>query len=220
MPTTPISLPERLYLLSWDPHRKRFTGSGERGLLLRAAALTELLAAGALRDEDGKAVAAPHVRAPQDPLLALVLEEVATSGRPRTWQHWVRHRARHARGLVRDRLAAARWIRVQPRRVLGIFPVDDVTPRDTRAVRRLADSARSALHGVRPEGISDADAAAVALAAAARLRTVVSRADGKQRKDRIEALTARTGPVPKALRKAVDSQHAATVATSSGGGGG
>jgi hypothetical protein len=215
VPTTPISLAERLYLLSYDPERKRFTGSGERGLLLRAAALTELLAARALRDEDGKAVAVPGARPPQDPLLALVLEEVAASGRSRTWQHWVRHRARHARGLVRDRLAAARWVRVQQRRMLGIFPVDDVTVRDTRAVRRIADSARSALHGVRPEGVAEADAAAVALAAAARLRTVVSRAEAKQRKDRIDALTARTGPVPKALRKAVDSQHAAAA---SGGG--
>ncbi|MCE3553690.1 hypothetical protein LWC33_19805 [Pseudonocardia sp. RS11V-5] len=115
MPTTPLSLAEQLYLLSYDPTRKRFTGSGERGLLLRAAA--------------------------------------------------------------------------------------------------LLDSARSARHGVRPEGIAEADAAAVALAAAARLRTVVGRADAKQRKDRIEALTARTGPVPKALRKAVDSQHAATAAS-------
>jgi hypothetical protein len=215
--TTPLSLAERLYLLSYDPTRKRFTGSGERGLLLRAAALTELLAAGALRDEGGKAVAVPAARPPQDPLLALVLEEIGASGRPRTWQHWVRHRDRHAKGLVRDRLAAARWIRVQPRRLLGLFPVDDVTVRDTRAVRRLLDSARSALHGARAEGIAEADAAAVALAAAARLRTVVSRADAKQRQDRIEALTARTGPVAKALRKAVDSRHAATAAAAGGG---
>ncbi|GAA4674503.1 GPP34 family phosphoprotein [Pseudonocardia yuanmonensis] len=218
MPTTPISLPERLYLLGYDPQRKRFTGSGERGCLLRAAALTELLAAGALRDEGGKAVAVPRATPPADPLLAQVLEEVAGDTRPRSWQHWVRRRARHAPGLVRDRLAAARWLRVEPHRVLGIFPGHSVTVRDTRAVRRLADSARAALHGTRPEEVAEADAAAVALAAAARLRTVVSRADGKRRRDRIDALTARTGPVPKVLRKVVDASRAATVAASSGGG--
>ncbi|MCE0764000.1 GPP34 family phosphoprotein [Pseudonocardia kujensis] len=96
-----------------------------------------------------------------------MLAEVAASGRPRTWQHWVRHRARHAGGLVRDRLAASRRIRVQQRRLLGIFPVDDVTVRDTRAGRRLLDSARAALQGARPEGIAEADAAAAAGAAAA-----------------------------------------------------
>ncbi|WP_181783306.1 GOLPH3/VPS74 family protein, partial [Pseudonocardia pini] len=132
---TPDTLAGQLYLLGWDLDKRRLTHSTHRGLLLRAAALTDLLAAGLLREENGKPVPVHGSRPPADPLLAAVLAEVAESARPRSWRRWIGHHAGRADRIVRDRLAAERWVRVEPRRFLGIIPADRVTVRDTRVVR-------------------------------------------------------------------------------------
>jgi hypothetical protein len=211
VPTTPITLPERMYLISWDPDRRRFTGSGERDLLLRAAALADLVLAGVLRDADGRAVVVPGARPPADPFLAEVFAQVAARERPRRWQTWVNHRSGRATRLVRDRLAQARWVAVEPRRLLGIIPADRVTARDPRAVRRLIDAAAATLRAPRVDTVPETDAAAAALAAAAGLRTVLSRKEARARKERISALGERIAPVPTALRKAVSGRHAAAA---------
>ncbi|GAA1861854.1 hypothetical protein GCM10009836_47640 [Pseudonocardia ailaonensis] len=199
-----LTLPERLYLLTYDAERNRFGASGERGALVRAAALTQLLAAGALKDEDGRVVAVPRARV-TDPFLAQVLAEVAEhTGRPRRWQTWVGRRAGKANRQVRDALAGARWIRVEERTLLPAR----VTPRDPRAVRKLVDATRAVLRAPRLDTADRTDADALGLAAAARLRTVVSRAEAKQHKERLDAVT---GPPAKGLRKAIDAQHAAAA---------
>lgn len=207
-----LTLPERLYLLSWDRERTRFTGSGERDLLLRAAALAELLLAGLLEDENGRAVVVAGAKPPTDTFLAEVFAQVGASARRKKWESWVNHRAGRAKRAVRDQLAAGRWVKVEQRRLLGVFPADRVTARDPRAVHRLTDAAVAALRAPRIDTVPDADAASAALAAAAGLRTVVSRKEARERKARITALGERIAPVPTALRKAISGRHAATAA--------
>lgn len=205
-----LSLPQRLYLLSWDRERRRFTGSGERDLLLRAGALAELLLAGLLKDDDGRVAVVSGAKPPADPFLAEVLAQVE-AGKPRKWQHWVNHRARRAPQTVRDQLAAGRWVSVEPRRLLGVFPADRVVARDPRAVRKLTDAATAALRAPRADTVPAAEAAAAALAATVHLRTVVSRKEARARRERIQTLGARIAPVPTALRKAVSGRHAAAA---------
>lgn len=93
----PDTLPGRLYLLAYDPERERVTGGRNLDLLLRAAALTDLLRRGLLRDEGGKPVVTGPPPAGLDPVLAEQLTLIADS-RPHRWQHWIQRRARTARG--------------------------------------------------------------------------------------------------------------------------
>ncbi|WP_233515503.1 GPP34 family phosphoprotein [Marinitenerispora sediminis] len=94
-----LTLPQRLYLLSYDPGRKRFdpAGPAHRGQLPRAAALAELAIGGRLRDHGGRA-ARTGVRPPDDPFLAAVRADVSPD-RPCPWITAVsRRRARRLRG--------------------------------------------------------------------------------------------------------------------------
>ncbi|GAA3394798.1 GOLPH3/VPS74 family protein [Cryptosporangium minutisporangium] len=205
-------LPARLFLLAYDPKKQRLTNTSFLGTLLRAGALTELVLAGHVADQDGRVVVVgnPVVA---DPLQSAVLAEIAASSRPRKWQHWIGRRGRAAVTLVREQLAAEHVIRAERQRVLGLFPIWNVSLRDTRTRSRLAESARRALRGGEPVDRLDLrDAAVVALAASGELKIVVSRADRRQFKRRLEALGERVGPVVKGLRKAVQAAQSAAAA--------
>jgi hypothetical protein len=206
-----LTLPQRLYLLSWDRERKRFVGSGERDLLLRAGALAELLLTGLLADEAGRAVVVAGAKAPADPFLAEVFAQIEAAAKPKKWQSWVNHRAGRAKRTVRDQLAAGRWVKVEQRRLLGMIPADRVTVRDPLAVRKLVDAAAAAVRAPRVDTVPAVDAAAAALAATANLRTVLPRKEARARKERITALGERIAPVPTALRKAISGRHAAAA---------
>jgi hypothetical protein len=203
----PDSLPGRLYLLAYDTERGRLTCRSELGYIMRAGALADLLLAGHLTDEGGR----PRAGDPAgltDPLLAEVLGQIAAS-RPRHWRHWVAKRDRQAVQSVRDRLAADGWIRLERRRVLGIFPATSVTVRDSRAVKRLAGTVSSALRGGRPVSRLDPrDATLAALAAAGEMKPVMPRAVRRANKRRIAELSEVAAPVPRALTKAIQSARA------------
>jgi hypothetical protein len=206
----PESLPGRLYLLAYDTRRGRMTGRSELGFIMRAGALADLLLAGHLTDEGGKPRAANSAPLP-DPLLEAVLRQVAGSRR-RSWRHWVNKGARQAPRGVRDQLAADGWLRLEPRRVLGLFPTTSVTVRDTRVVKRLAATVSSALRGGQPVARLDPrDAALVALAAAGELKVVLPRALRRANKQRIIELGEIAGPVPRALTKAIQGARAAAT---------
>ncbi|WP_067480915.1 GOLPH3/VPS74 family protein [Actinomadura hibisca] len=201
----PDSLPARMFLLSYDLTKKRLSGRGELGYLLRAAALTELYLDGRLVDERRR----PRPGTPgQDPYG--VLAEI-TESRPRSWQHWVRKGHRAMVTTVRAELVAGGWIREEQGRALGLFPVRRITVRDPRVVKTLWGGASSALHGRPVAHVNSYDAAAVALAAAAELKTVLPRGDRRRHKRRIAELTARTGPAAPAMRKVIQAQHAAAA---------
>ncbi|MEW9550567.1 GPP34 family phosphoprotein [Nonomuraea sp. NPDC050783] len=206
------SLARSAFLLALDPRKERLTQRGELGLLLRAAALAELLLAGNLADESGRARALTAPAAEPGSLRAVVWEQIASSP-PRSWRRWVRKDKGKAVGVVRDELAAARMISVERRRVL-LFPVERITARKAYLSRRLAERVGRAVRGGGPVGRLDEDVRVLAaLAAAARLRTVVpSRREARPRRDRIRQLSAPVEPIVTALRRSVDEARSASAA--------
>jgi hypothetical protein len=205
----PAFLPGRLYLLAYDTRRQRMTARSELGFVLRAGALTDLMLTGHLTDEGGRA-RAMTAEYPGDPLLDAVLQQIAGS-RPRSWQHWVSTGARRFPRQVRDQLAAQGHVRLDPHRVLGLFPSTKVSVRDTRVVKRLAATVSATLRNGRPVStLPPRDAALVALAAAGELQVVLPRPVRRAGKQRIEELSTVTGPVPRALRKAIAAARASS----------
>jgi Golgi phosphoprotein 3 (GPP34) len=202
---TTESLPARLYLSAYDPTRNRLTGRGELGVLMRAAALTELLHAGRLRDANGR----PEVVvAANGPLLA----EIEASSRPRTWAHWVGRGEKVMWREVQDGLVAARLIRLEPRRILGIFPSTRVIVLDPMVVPRLHDAMNRTLRDHGPaERVDPRDAALVALAAAGGLRTAFNRKTAREYKSRVAELSTVAGPAVAAARKVIQARQAAAV---------
>ncbi|MFJ3669893.1 GPP34 family phosphoprotein [Streptomyces sp. NPDC090106] len=191
MPNGPLSLPARLYLLSWDP------ASGESGApahLVRAGALTELAQRGLLVDDDGIATPADLDFGTGDAALDGLLELVRES-LPHHWRAWVSLHARVTLDAVREQLAADGYLRAGKRRVLGLFPSVDYTLERTRAVDALREEARRVLTGPVPAGdVPERDAALVTLAAAAELRTLASPEERARHKERLTGLAGRSGP--------------------------
>ncbi|MFA1539058.1 GOLPH3/VPS74 family protein [Actinomadura monticuli] len=206
MVEVPESLPARMYLLAYDLRKRKMTGGGARlGYVLRAAALTELYLDGRLGEERRR----PVPGTPGDDPYG-VLAQIAAS-RPRSWQHWVRKDARALVGTVRDELVRDGWIRVRERRALGLFPRQEVTVKDPRVVKALWGGASSALRGRPVAHVNSYDAAAVALAAAGELSSVLPASDRRRHKRRIEELTARSGPAAPAVRKLISRLNAAAA---------
>ncbi|MFD0684722.1 GOLPH3/VPS74 family protein [Actinomadura fibrosa] len=202
----PESLPARMFLLAYDLRKQRMAKGGSRlGYVLRGAALTELYLDGRL-SEDGRR---PAPGTPGDDPYGL-LAEIAGS-RPRSWQHWIRKGSRAFVATVRDELERDGWIRVRRHRVLGLFPSYQVTVKDPRVVKELWGGASQALRGRPVAHVNSYDAAAVALAAAGELTTVLPRADRRRYKRRIEELTARSGPAAPAVRKVISAENAAAA---------
>jgi hypothetical protein len=80
------------------------------------------------------------------------------------------------------------------------------------AVDALRADARQMLEGPLPVAeVSDRDAALVALAAAAELRTLLSAKDRKLYKGRLEALTERSGAATPALKKVIQEVRSAVI---------
>ncbi|MBX6765761.1 MAG: GPP34 family phosphoprotein [Actinomadura rubrobrunea] len=203
MVKVPDSLPARMYLLAYDLRRGRMTRCGGRlGYVLRGAALAELYLDGRLVDERR----GPRPGTPGDDPYGVVAQIAAS--RPRSWQHWVRKDSGAMVRKVRDELAAQGWIRVRERRVLGLFRTHRVEVKDPRVVKALWGGASSALRGKPVAHVNSLDAAAVALAAAGELNTVLPAQERRRHKRRITQLSARTGPAAGAVRRVVRAHYA------------
>ncbi|MFD7906552.1 GPP34 family phosphoprotein [Kitasatospora sp. NPDC059722] len=200
----PTTLPEKLYLLAYDPERGRHTGTLNLDPALRAAALTELLHRGLIRDDGRHPVGVDGAADGLDPLSARLLEQIR-QGRRRSWKSWI-GRQGFPSHMVRDGLAADGRIRVEKRRVLGIFPVARVTLPEPRVHKALASGITSALKGPLSR-VDRADAALVALADGARLGSVLTWRRRREFRARIDKLAPVTGPIRRALRRAVDAQN-------------
>ncbi|MEU6477250.1 GPP34 family phosphoprotein [Streptomyces sp. NPDC047017] len=197
------SLPARLYLLAWDTTRMRLTGSAHLHHLVRAGALTELAQRGLLVDDDGIATPVDLDTDTGDPVLDGLLELIRES-RPRRWRTWVTLRARTTLVAVREQLAAEGCLRAEKRRALKIFPSVDYVLERAEIADTLREEAREALEGPLPAArVGERDAAVVALAAAAGLRTLASARDRARHRQRIEELTERSGAAAPALRRVV-----------------
>ncbi|MEO5873918.1 MAG: GPP34 family phosphoprotein, partial [Streptosporangiaceae bacterium] len=166
-------------------------------------ALADLYLNGHLADERGRAAVA--VRHPcHDPVLEAALEEIARS-KPRKWHSWVGRGQRPVVRAVRQQLADSGWARLEPRRILGLFPTTKITLRDPRVRKELLSRVSGALRN--PVGRTDpADAALVAIVAAGELGLVLDRKARRAAKQRIRDLTALSGPVGPALRKALQDE--------------
>ncbi|CAM3520211.1 GPP34 family phosphoprotein [Kibdelosporangium persicum] len=196
----PHSLPQRVFLLAYDPDKGRVGPGTNLGAMLRAAALADLYRGGLLTDERGRAVIG--VRHPcDDPVFDALLEEIAGS-KPHTWQSWIGHRRHAAVGAVRRQLSDGGWVHLQPHKILGLFPSTKVTVRDPRVRDELLGRVHTALH--KPiGGIDPADAALVAIIAVGDLRLVLDRKTTRANKQRIQELTKLSGPIGPALHKAI-----------------
>ncbi len=196
----PGSLAQRVFLLAYDPGRGRFRVGTNLGAMLRAAALADLYLNGHLTDARGGAVI--DARRPcRDAVQEALLDEIAGS-KPRTWQTWVDRRQRATAGAVRRQLSDDGWVRLERRRVLGLFPTTKVTIRDPRVRKELLGRVRSALKSPL-DRIDPADAALVAIVAAADLKLVLDRETRRAHQTRIQQLTAFSGPIGLALRRSI-----------------
>jgi len=204
----PGSLPQRIFLLAYNPDKGRVGVGTHLGAMLRAAALADLYLKGHLTDERRRAVV--HVRHPcHDPVLDALLEEIAGSRR-RTWQSWVGRRQRAAVSAVRQQLSDGGWARLERHKILGLFPTTKVTIRDPRVRKELLGRVNGALKN--PIGRTDlADAALVAIVAAGDLKLVLDRRTRRANKRRIQELTDLSGPIGPALRKSIQADAAAAA---------
>ncbi|WP_405571215.1 GPP34 family phosphoprotein [Streptomyces phaeochromogenes] len=211
MPTGSLSLPARLYLLAWDTTKLKVTDAAHLPHIVRAGALTELAQRGLLTDVDGIATPTDPDAQTGDPVLDGLLELVEES-RPHRWKTWVGLRARVTLDAVRAQLAADGYLRAEKTRVLGVFPSVEYEIDRVAVVDALRAEAREVLEGPVPvEEVPEQDAALVALAAGAELRTLLSGKEQRQYKQRIEDLVERSGATTPALKKAVQEVRSAVV---------
>ena len=202
--TIPESLPARMYLLAYDTDKNRLTVRTQLGLVLRAAALTDLYLSERVADDDGRPRAA-RGRPSGDPLLDDLVQEIADR-RPKAWHRWIGRRERGTVRAVRDQLEAERTITVDRRALLP----DKVELRDRRAVKQYADSVRAALRQPAAR-VEPRTAAVLALAARGEVKTVISRRERREQRERLDELAVYTGPVADALRKALRNKRAVTA---------
>jgi hypothetical protein len=192
----PGSLPQRTFLLAYSPGKGKVPMGSNLGAMLRAAALAGLYLDGHLSDEGGRAVISGRHPC-HDPVLSALLDEIAGS-KPRRWQSWVDHRQRATLRAVRHQLSDGGWVRLEPRRILGLFPTTKVTVRDPRVrnhlLRRVNDAMKDPIGRIDP-----ADAALVAIVVAGNRKLVLDRDTARAGKRRIRQLTALSGPIGPAL---------------------
>lgn len=191
-----------MFLLAYDPERRRLTGRSKLGKVLRAAALVDLQLTGNLTDDNGRA-RVTKAAAPTDPALVMMLEQLRGVG-PRKWRHWIDRRPGALVRQVRDDLDRAHLIKVEPHRILGIIPANRITLRHPLVRRQILQSAHDTLRASRLVSRVDLrDASIVVLASTADLRTVVTKDQRARHKDRLAQLAVRLGPVVPALKKSL-----------------
>ncbi|MEU6889693.1 GPP34 family phosphoprotein [Streptomyces viridosporus] len=212
MPNGPLSLPARLHLLAWNTTRREVTDPARLPPLVRAGALVDLARRGLLIDDDG--IATPHDLDSRtgDAVLDGLLELVSESC-PHRWRTWVTLHARYTLDAVREQLVAEGFLHAEKRRVLGVFPSVEYVLDGVARVDALQDEARLILDGPVPAGdVPEADAAVVALAASAGLRTLLPDRDRARHERRIEELTERGGAATPVLGGIVRGLRAAVTA--------
>lgn len=212
--TVPSSLAQRIFLLAHDPNKGRVRIGTNLGAMVRAAALADLYLDGHLTDEFGRATAADR-RECSDPVLTKLFEDIAGS-RPRKWQSWVDRRQHATVVAVREQLGADGWARLEPSRILGIFPTTKVTLRDPRVRKELLGRVRAALKNPMSR-VDPADAVLVAIVAAGQLSLVLDRRARRDARKRLQELTDLSGPIGPALRKSIEASAAASASAAAAG---
>ncbi|MEV4058130.1 GPP34 family phosphoprotein [Amycolatopsis sp. NPDC049688] len=212
-----LSLPARAYLLACDTRRDRLPDRDRVALLVRAAALTDLVLRGLVEDAAGRPVArgaggTGHL------VLDDLLAELAAEPH-RKWRARVRRGARGTLQSLEAQLDAAGVITLRTSRVLGLFPRRHPAVRDAATAAALRDEVASALRSDTP--VPPDVAALTSLAAAAELNAVLPRGERRRHRARLARLEDQAGAAVPALRKVIRELHSARsahIAASSGGG--
>ncbi|MFJ6080050.1 GPP34 family phosphoprotein [Streptomyces sp. NPDC092369] len=207
-------LPSLMYLLAHDGAAEGPYDRSRTELLLRAAALVDLASRGRLREAGGTVTVSGT-----EPIGDSVLDDVvrdAAGGHG--WRHLVRRHRKRTLTQVEDRLAAAGLLTVRTPRTP--FGSRRTTVTDQAVPAALRARVSTALHGDGPvREIPAADAALLALAAAGRIRSVVSRQDQKTFRARIDACTGRLAALGPGLEKTVRTLPTTMIAAQGGMGG-
>ncbi|MFD9909989.1 GPP34 family phosphoprotein [Streptomyces sp. NPDC059063] len=219
MPYGPLSLPARIYLLAWNAARGRATALPGPHFALRAAALAELAQRELLSDVGG--VVTPVVGGRTgDPALDALMELVEGS-RPRGLHAWMGHHSRAQLAAVRDQLARDGYLRVKHARLLGLLPATSYALERSRYVDALRAESRAVLCGPVPVAEVPEDEAALAVCAATgKIRAVATGQDRVRYRERLDALTDRSGdrsPELRALMRKLRRALAAAVAAAEEG---
>ncbi|MFK0150710.1 GPP34 family phosphoprotein [Streptomyces sp. NPDC090499] len=207
-------LPCLMYLLAHDDAAEGPYDRSRTELLVRAAALADLALRGRLGEDRGT-VTVSGTEPTGDPVLDGVLRD-AVGGHG--WKQLVRRHRRRTLTEVEDRLAAAGLLTLRaPRLRLG---GRRSTVTDHAGSVALRTRVSAVLHGDGPvREVPAADAVLLALAAAGRVRTVVSRQDQKTLRARIDACTGRLGSLAPGLEHAVRALPTTMIAAQGGMGG-
>jgi hypothetical protein len=216
----PESLAGRIYLLAYDLDRRQLFDRTRTAFLTRAAVLIELAWRGQL-DADGHPAATGPGITGADTTGDLVLDRVLAQIRPhrRGWKRLLRRDYRQTLDLVEQQLESAGVIRRTRHRALGLVPRYAIELLDDGpAAKAQAHFTTILRDGPAVDAVSRTDAALVALAAAGRVRTVISPADRRHYGDRITALTDRLGTTSPGLASAVRGIEMTIVAARGGSG--
>jgi Golgi phosphoprotein 3 (GPP34) len=206
----PRTLHGRLYLIAYDRERRRLRGGGHLAQALRTAALAELHHDGHLVDENGK-VHTAIARRPTDPILLTILEQIEASN-PRSWSHWIDKEAGKTQRAIRDQLEAQGWLRIEPRKILGIIPADDIGLRNEHQVTKLMNEVTTGLRAAIGRQRVDPRTLTIGLVASvASMPTVLNRSDRWRHRKELTALSKKAGPPVQALRKVIQSHEAAAA---------
>jgi hypothetical protein len=214
-----LSLPARAYLLACDTARDRLPDRERVALLVRAAALTDLVLRGRIADDGGRPVVTGAGGTGHLVLDDLLAEFAADPHRK--WRARVRRGARETLRSLEAQLDAAGVIALRTSRVLGLFPRRRPEVREPAAAAGLRDEVRAALRSDAP--VSADVAALTSLAAAVELGAVLPRGERRRHRDRLARLEEQAGAAVPALRKVIRELRAArtaAIAAASGGGGG
>lgn len=199
-----LTLPQRIYLMSYDPAKDDFTATNLqfRGQRLRAAALIELVGAGLVGAEDGRARrlgTAPG----DDTFLAEVWGQVP-AGKPKKWIALVHGRSHQAEAPVRAQLLAAGMIEEPDRRPLSLFSKHKIIVQHPEQVLALRERVRhTVMAGPEPATVPIGELATAVLCTVADSGVLFDRTERRAYKHTLAAFADQLDDAIPGLRKAL-----------------
>jgi hypothetical protein len=149
----------------------------------------------------------PGRATPANPVLATLRQEISDD-RPRSWAALIRRNRRATEDAVIADLADGGWIVIDRPRRMWMRPRFRVT--DPRVLSQLHERLATVLRSTEPiKRVPVNDAALVALLAVGEVRVALPKTTIGEYARRIDALTERVEPIPKALKRALNAAKSA-----------
>lgn len=199
-----LTLPQRVYLMSYSPAKKDFITADLqfRGQRVQAAALIELVEAGLVGAEGGKAVRL-GTEPPADSFLAEVWGEVSADT-PHTWLTLIHSKAHTAEAPVRAQLLAAGLVQEPVHRRLGPLGHHHVVlsaPEEVRAVREATRD--TVLNDADPATVPPADLATAVLCTEGEVSVLFDARERRAHRETLKAFAQRLDDRIPGLRMAL-----------------